>query len=147
VNLLFIYFFLISKVYSNLTSTDIQKSINSSITINNSSNFRKKNLIIGTFANYDWNTIAPFIASYVKSSFENCDLIIFVYNIAKSTITKIKSFGVIVYEVPEIFRYKQITNFRWKIYEDFLTSNKNKYNLVLLTDLRDVLFQKDFFKY
>jgi hypothetical protein len=81
------------------------------------------------------------------SSFENCDLIIFVYNITKITVTKIKSFGVIVYEVPEIFRYKQITNFRWKIYEDFLTSNKNKYNLVLLTDLRDVLFQKDFFKY
>ena len=143
VNLLFIYFFLISKVYS----TDIQKSINSSITINNSSNFRKKNLIIGIFANYDWNTIAPFIASYAMSSFENCDLIIFVYNITKITVTKIKSFGVIVYEVPEIFRYKQITNFRWKIYEDFLTSNKNKYNLVLLTDLRDVLFQKDFFKY
>lgn len=147
VNLLFIYFFLISKVYSNLTSTDIQKSINSSININNSSNFRKKNLIIGTITNYDWNTIAPFIASYVKSSFENCDLIIFVYNITKSTITKIKSFGVIVYEVPEKYRYKQVINFRWKIYEDFLTSNINKYNLVLSTDLRDVFFQNDFFKY
>ena len=154
VNLLFIYFFLISKVCSNLTFTDIQKTINSSITINNSSitinnspNFRKKNLIIGTFANYDWKTISPFIISYTKSSFENCDLIIFVYNISKSTITKIKSFGVIVYDIPEKYRYKQVINFRWKIYEDFLTSNINKYNLVLSTDLRDVFFQKDFFKY
>lgn len=146
VNLLFIYFFLISKVYSNLASTDIQKSINSSITINNNSNL-KKNLIIGTFTNYDWKTIAPFIASYAKSSFENCDLIIFVYNISQSTITKIRSFGVIVYDVPEKYRYKQVINFRWKIYEDFLTSNINKYNLVLSTDLRDVFFQKDFFKY
>ena len=115
VNLLFIYFFLISKVCSNLTFTDIQKTINSSITINNSSitinnspNFRKKNLIIGTFANYDWKTISPFIISYTKSSFENCDLIIFVYNISKSTITKIKSFGVIVYDIPEKYRYKQV---------------------------------------
>ena len=58
-----------------------------------------------------------------------------------------KSFGVIVYNISEKYRYKKITNFRWKIYEDFLISNINKYNLVFSTDLRDVFFQKDLFKY
>ena len=147
VNLLFIYIFLIPKVYSNFDFTDIQKSINSSKNINNISIFRKKNLIIGTLTNFDWKTIEPFITSYVKSSFENCDLIIFVYNISQSTITQIKSFGVIIYDVPEKYRYKKVINFRWKINEDFLISNINKYNLVLSTDLRDVFFQKDLFKY
>jgi hypothetical protein len=144
-NLFFIIIFLISKFYSNSTSFNIKNSINSSITINNNSNFRKKNLIIGVLTKYSWPKIAPFIASYTKSGFKNCDLIIFVYNIPQSTITKMKSFRVIVYNVPEKYRYKKITNFRWKIYEDFLISNINKYNLVFSTDLRDVFFQKDFF--
>ena len=146
-NLFIIITFLISKFYSNSTSINIQKSITTSITINNGSNFRKKNLIIGAITKYSWRRIAPFIASYTKSGFKNCDLIIFVYNISKSTITKMKSFGVIVYNIPEKYRYKKIINFRWKIYEDFLISNINKYNLVFSTDLRDVFFQKDLFKY
>jgi hypothetical protein len=106
-NLFFIIIFLISKFYSNSTSINIQKSITSSITINNSSNFRKKNLIIGVLTKYSWPKIATFIESYTKSGFTNCDLIIFVYDISQSTITKMKSFGVIVYNIPEKYRYKE----------------------------------------
>ena len=124
-----------------------QKLSNPSNIENNYSNIRKKNLIISVLVNYKWKIIAPFFRSYVKSGFHNCDCIIFVYNISKSTINKIKSFGVIVYDIPKKFKYKQVTYFRWKIYNDFLISNKNKYNLVFSTDIRDVFFQKDVFQY
>ena len=140
-------------IYMNLISTNkyknenIQKSNNFLINVNNSSNFIKKNLIIGTITNYKWEIIAPFIESYSKSGFGNCDCIIFVCNITQHTIKKIKSFGIIVYDIPEKFRYKKIINSRWKIYEDFLNSNFDKYNIVFSTDLRDVFFQKDLFQY
>ena len=147
VNLFLIFFFSIFKVYSNSALFDNQKLINSSISFNNNSNLKKKNLIIGVLTNYYWEDIASFIISYTESGFKNCDCIIFVYNVPQSTVTKIKSFGVIVYDIPEEYRYRKIINSRWKIYEDFLISNRNKYNLVFTTDLRDVFFQKDFFKY
>ena len=133
-----------NKKYKNV---NIQKSRNSLIALNNSSTIIKKNLIIGVIINYKWETIAPFIESYAKSGFENCDCIIFVYKITKKTINKIKSFGIIVYDIPEKFKYKKIVNFRWKIYEDFLNSNINKYNIVFAADLRDVFFQKNLFHY
>ena len=107
----------------------------------------KKNLIIGAVTNYKWKVIAPFIKSYAMSNIENCDCILFVYNMSQSTINKIKSFGVIVYNIPEIYRNKKIINLRWKIYNDFLITNLGKYNLVLSADVRDVFFQSDPFEY
>ena len=68
----------------------------------------KKNLIIGAVANYKWTKIAPFIKSYAMSNIKNCDCILFVYNMSQYTINKIKSFGVIIYNIPEIYRNKKI---------------------------------------
>ena len=88
----------------------IKKLINSSIAFNNNSNFIKKNLIKGVLTNYWRENIASFIISYAKLCFENCDCIIFVYNIPQSTVTKIKSFGVTVYDIHEEYRFKKIIN-------------------------------------
>ena len=35
---------------------------------------------------------------------------------------------------------------RYKMYLDFLNENKDKYNIVLHVDVRDTIFQQDFFK-
>ena len=145
--LLKIRFIYMNSFSTNKYKKNIQKPSNPSNIENNYSNIKKKNLIISVLVNYKWKIIAPFFISYAKSGFHNCDCIIFVYNISKSTITKIKSFGVIVYDIPKKFKYKKITYYRWKIYNDFLISNKNKYNLVFSTDIRDVFFQKDVFQY
>ena len=107
----------------------------------------KKNLIIGAITNYNWEILYPFFKSYELAGFENCECVMFVGNMASNTIDKIKSFGVIVYNMPEKYIYKKIINIRWKIYEDYLNENKDKYNLVFTTDLRDSFFQKDIFKY
>ena len=107
----------------------------------------KQNLIIGAVINYNWKKVAPFVKSYAMSGFENCECILFVSNMSKHTINKIKAFGIIVYNIPEKYKNKIIINLRWKLYEDFLISNFNKYNLVMAVDVRDIFFQKDPFKY
>ena len=71
----------------------------------------------------------------------------FVGNMDINTIDKIKSFGVIVYKIPDKFINSKIIKVRWKIYEEFLSENKDKYNLIFTTDLRDSFFQKDVFKF
>ena len=39
--------------------------------------------------------------------------------------------------------FQDLVKYRWKIISDFLKENKDKYNLVFATDVRDVVFQKD----
>ena len=107
----------------------------------------KKNLIIGAVINYKWKKVAPFVKSYVMSNIKNCDCILFISKLSKYTIYKIKSFGIIVYNIPEKYKKKKIINIRWKLYEDFLISNLYKYNLVMAVDIKDIFFQKDPFKY
>ena len=36
---------------------------------------------------------------------------------------------------------------RWELYANFLKENKDKYNMVLHTDVRDTIFQKDVFQF
>lgn len=107
----------------------------------------KKNLIIGAVIKYKWKKVAPFIKSYAMSGLENCDCILFISKMSKYAINKIKSFGIIIYNIPEKYKNKKIINIRWKLYEDFLISNLYKYNLVMAVDVRDLFFQKDPFKY
>ena len=107
----------------------------------------KKNLIIGVFANYNWKVVEPFFVSFKRVGFENCDCVMFVNNIQLETKKKIETFGVIIHEVPNKLKNYKLINYRWKIYEDFLKDNLDKYNLVFTTDLRDSFFQKDVFKY
>lgn len=71
---------------------------------------------------------------------------IFYDKITKHTIKKIKSYGVIVYEIPIKFRNVSIINCRWKIYEDFINDNKDRYRLAFAVDIRDSFFQRDVFK-
>ena len=96
---------------------------------------------------YNWTVIEPFFNSFKNANFKNCDFIIFYDKITQFTINKIKSYGVIINEIPKEYEKKSIINCRWKIYEDFLKNNGYKYKLVFTADFRDVYFQKDVFKY
>ena len=130
--------------FDNINNNEINSP--SIFKYNNNRNYLKKNLLIGAFRIYNWDTIEPFFNSFKKAGFKNCDCIMFVDTVNQFTINKIKSLGVIVYEIPIKFRNENIINFRWKIYEDFLMDNADKYNLVFTTDLRDSFFQRDVFK-
>ena len=107
---------------------------------------KKKNLLIGAFANYKWKEIALYFKSFEKAGFDNSDFIMFVSNITKETINNIESCGFKVYQIPDDLKNLPIMNIRWKIYEDYLNNNANKYNLIFTADVRDVFFQQDIFK-
>ena len=107
----------------------------------------KRNLLIGSVTNYGWEKMALFFKSFQKAQFENCDLVIFIRNISPFSISQLKSYGVIIYKIPDIYKKLKIINYRWKLYADFLNDNPNKYNLVFTADIKDVLFQQDVFKF
>ena len=107
---------------------------------------QKKNLILAAISNYGWTDVAIFFKSYEMSNFENCDFIIFAINMTQTTLDKIKSCGIIIKPIPEKYIKIPILSSRWKIYEEFLNDNPNKYNLVFTSDVRDTYFQRDLFK-
>jgi len=126
----------------------INKNINSSIIYSSNIVKKRKNLLIGAISNYNWEVLEPFFKSFNQSNFKNCDCIMFINNISLETQNKIKYFGVIVKEISqEKFKNIKLINYRWKLYEDFLINNYDKYDMIFTADLRDVFFQKDVFKY
>ena len=106
----------------------------------------KKNLIIGEVVNYDWNTVQPFFKSFEAVGFENCDCVIFVAKLSQDTISKIESCGVIIKNISDEYLKMNPNKMRYKIYFDYLNENLDKYNLILHTDTRDVVFQQDIFQ-
>ena len=106
----------------------------------------KKNVLLGIIVKYSWAKILPFIKSIIQANFINSDIIMFVNGLSKSVINNLKSFGVIVYNIPNQFKeVHQIYIERWKIYLDFLNNNKDKYNFVLSVDIKDTIIQNDLF--
>ena len=127
-------------------STNHQSNISTATYLNDSKILvNKKNLILSIIVKYSWDIVLPFIKSLLISHIKNCDIVIFGGNISEPVINNIKSFGLYFYEIPEKFMNIDITLSRWKIYLDFLENKRDKYNLILSIDIRDTIFQTDFF--
>ena len=108
----------------------------------------KKNLIIGYIFNYSWSKVSNYFISLAKVGFKNCDIVMFVKGMSEDTLEKIKSFGVIIYPIPDnpFFDINPLC-YRWEVYANFLKENKDKYNMVFTCDVRDSIFQKDVFQF
>ena len=132
------------KVFNNSQAKNKNESYKYFKSYNNTD---KKNLIIGLIHNYTFDTILPFFESLIYANFQQCDIIMFVKNISQSIINYLNSIKVIILEIPEKYLYSPITSIRWKLYLDFFKQNKNKYKNVLITDIRDTIFQRDIFQY
>ena len=107
----------------------------------------KKNLIIGAIHNYSLDVVLPFFQSLIYSDFKNYDIVIFVRKVSEILKACLKNFGVFIYEIPEKYNNIPVINLRWKMYIDFLNQNKDKYNLIFSSDIRDTFFQKAIFKF
>ena len=107
----------------------------------------KRNLVIVAITNYDWDKIAIFFNSYEQAHFENTDLVVYVHNMNKGTVNKIRSVGAIILPFPEEYKKVSIINSRWILYSIYLKKYKDKYNMVFTADTRDVFFQKDIFEF
>lgn len=131
-----------SNIYFKINNNDIIYNTFNSINLT-----EKKNLILGTLARYSWKDILIFFNSLIQANFTNCDIVIFIKNVKKRIRNYLESIGVILFPIPNKYNNYDITKLRWKLYRDYLNNQKNKYNLIFTTDIRDVFFQKDIFQY
>ena len=109
----------------------------------------KRNLIMGVSKGYGWWEVEPFVTSW-KLNASDAELVLFVDDTSDWTRQVISSSGggaVHLVAIPEQFRDRQVVNIRWSIYKNFLEQHIGEYEQVLLTDVRDVIFQDDPFEY
>ncbi|MDD4600557.1 hypothetical protein SDC9_13773 [bioreactor metagenome] len=101
-----------------------------------------KDLIMGMVMNYDWNMIEPFFVSLRRSGFSG-DVVIFVSNIADTVSQKLQEYNVTIIPFQRVGLEQIISpnDYRYYLYLIYLQRNKAKYRFVLLTDVRDVIFQ------
>lgn len=103
----------------------------------------RKNLIMGLWSNLPFDGLERFIASLRNTTFDG-DVCVFVDSVPAATVRALHACGVIV-ERASRFALPQ-TNYqgsRYHSYQDFLGRFGGDYANVMITDLRDVIFQSD----
>jgi hypothetical protein len=121
-----------------------------------------KTAVLGILDNYTFHQVKKFFVSLKQTGFKG-DICMFVgSNTTPRTIRILRRYGVKVilfsdtgslppgnlaamkYHFPQPVNY---FNFRHYLYYDFLQKNKEVYSHILLTDVRDVYFQRDPFDF
>ncbi|MFO1487986.1 MAG: hypothetical protein U1F65_05880 [Verrucomicrobiota bacterium] len=129
----------------------------------------KPDLVIGCNHGYPWQKIAPFVESLRQTGFTG-DLVLFTGGLSEATEAEIRSHGVLTRPLncprlggsdrwmrhwPTLRRLPQAVKLkllpciaplgsrRFFLYQRFLENNASRYRRVLLTDIRDVVFQKN----
>jgi hypothetical protein len=108
----------------------------------------RKNLVIGAMVAHGLDEIRPFVESLRRTAFDG-DIVLFVSRLAPDAIDFLRRnhCALIDYPLEETFRKISVHSFRFLLYRQFLESRKDIYRHVMLTDTRDVLFQKDPFDF
>ena len=101
----------------------------------------EKDLIIGAFKNYNFETIKPWIQSINECGFKG-DKVIVSIGSSKETNDKLASAGFIVIDAAGQTRMGFHMERFLHIY-NFLKEHGGEYRYVITTDVRDVIFQKD----
>jgi len=101
----------------------------------------EKDLIIGAFKNYSFETIKPWIQSINECGFEG-DKVIISINSSKETNNKLADAGFVVISTPSQVRMGFHMERFLHIY-NFLQTQGSNYRYVITTDVRDVIFQKN----
>ncbi|WHX98455.1 hypothetical protein [Neobacillus sp. DY30] len=110
---------------------------------------QKKDLILTTMVKYEWETVKPFFKSLERTGFSG-EVVIFFNQVDKNTRRAIKMLNIYVTLIP--FSQKglesifYIADYRYYLFNNFLKKYGYRYNNVLLSDVRDVIFQIDPFK-
>jgi hypothetical protein len=107
-----------------------------------------KNLVLGAMVGHDLNATRPFVESLRHTAFDG-DIVLFVSHLAPAALDYLRRNHCILIDYPfEETRVKiSVHSFRFLLFRQFLACNKDLYRNVMLTDTRDVLFQKDPFDF
>jgi hypothetical protein len=125
----------------------------------------KKNLILGTITRYKFHVIEPFLTSLKRTGYAG-DVVMFHSGVNQRTLARMKDMGIILVPFSEDFPYLDAnlaTHIRWSADKRlrtlglftlrhllaycYLTEFADKYQYVMLSDVRDVIFQKDPFEF
>lgn len=109
-----------------------------------------KDLIIGGASNYDWNKLKHWVNSIKKSDFKG-DIVLVATNIEKETIEKLTEEGLILELYGDVQEDGSVKSFhngaphveRFFYIWNYLTKHGSKYDFVVATDTRDVVFQSN----
>lgn len=104
----------------------------------------KKNLIIGGIQNYGIDQIKPWVLS-VCETMPEAEKIMCISNIDFDTRLWLNDHGFSLVEMPKVNLPVHVLRF-FSIYE-YLRKTYQDYEYVITTDVKDVIFQKDPFKY
>jgi len=103
-----------------------------------------KNLIIGGFTNYNYNQLKPWVES-ICEVMPDAHKVMCVGNASLETRAILTNKGFELVDMPNANIPVHVLRF-FSIYE-YLRTNWKKFNLVVTTDVKDVYFQKDPFKW
>ncbi len=103
----------------------------------------RRSLILGVWTNLPTRQLEHFLASIISSGFEG-DVVLFVHGLALETMRDLKRHGVETWDAGPYLRQDiDIQTSRYVMYLDFLSRRPASYDHVMLTDVRDVVFQAD----
>ena len=120
------------------------------------------NLILGIIEGYTFYEISPFLRSLRSSSFEGHLCLYAGPNMADSTVAAVERLGAEVIRYRDAFPFVadphsanvhwlpspiHIYNYRHFLYLDYLLKHGSRFRSVLITDVRDVIFQADPFHF
>jgi len=123
---------------------------------------KRPNLILGTIENYAFYEIEPFLATLRETGFDGRLCMLCGPNISSRTIRRIRASGAEVIPYRPKFPFVQdphpdaprslpepihIYNYRHFLYYDYLLKHGGEFENVMLTDVRDVVFQRDPFEF
>lgn len=102
-------------------------------------------LILGALEGYAWEELEAFINSFQQVKWENCDLVLFVRKLSARNLRRLQEKEIKVLPIDDDLADEFIIDIRWKMYKRFLEKYCKNYHQVLLTDVADVILQKDLF--
>lgn len=104
---------------------------------------KEKNLILGLAAGYHFGDVRPFLFSLKQSGFDG-ECVLFVSETTRD-VDRMREHGatVIPFVRPDELAHLPYNALRYFLYLDFLKGVDEAYERVLITDVRDVIFQAD----
>src|SRR4051812_4751814 len=104
---------------------------------------RQKNLILGFWSKLPFDHLTSFLASLRHTTFDG-DVCIYVDDVPVDLVEKLLAHGVIVERASQSGRSDMTAlSSRFFNFLDFLARRGDAYQNVMLTDLRDIVFQSD----
>ena len=102
----------------------------------------QKNLIIGGFTNYNINQLKPWVLSAKIHADDNNDVVLVYGNATEETLNWLESQGVILVPMLQV-QNVPIHVLRFLSIHNYLVQHWQKYDYVITTDVKDVVFQSE----